>query len=293
MNLNKSIKSSLVVFLFIYGCGSAPKVKNTVVSTTEQSDLMDVSTWDFGDKPYSDSPIEEQNRAEFAIVIATFTGGGHISNANKTLSSLAMQYPSLAPLIKVRKRSRGSVITYGDYSGYDDPKAKRDIKMLRSIPSRQGTPQFGQVMLSKFKSPKEREQLHPHDLWTVRREYPTIVPIYTLEVAIWGDFDSGQLPKTKRRAAAESYTSDLRSKGFDAYFYHNDDTSLSSVTVGLFSYRAVDPETGFYSLEVEAMVSRFPKRLVNGEPLLQYFNPKDPSQGSTAQKPCLVEVPVD
>jgi hypothetical protein len=293
MNLKNALKPSLLALMFIYGCDSTPKVKTTNVSTTDQSDIMDVSTWDFGDKPYSDNLAEEQNREEFAIVIATFTGVGHDINANKTLSTLAMQYPSLAPLFKARERSRGSVITYGGYSGYDDPKAKKDIKMLRSIPSRQGTPQFGQVMLSKFKSPKGREELHPHNLWTVRREYPTVVPIYTLEVAIWGDFDSGQLPKAKRRSAAESYTSDLRRKGFDAYFYHNDDTSLSSVTVGLFSYRAVDPETGFYSLEVEAMLSRFPNRLVNGEPLLQYFNPQDPSQGSYAQKPCLVEVPVD
>ena len=63
------------------------------------------------------------------------------------------------------------------------------------------------------------------------------------------------------------------------------------------------PETGEYRVFVRTkdwvaqwkapgQPGRF-QLLVNGEPLLQYFNPKDPSQGSTAQKPCLVEVPVD
>ena len=98
MNLKNALKPSLLALMFIYGCDSTPKVKTTNVSTTDQSDIMDVSTWDFGDKPYSDNLAEEQNREEFAIVIATFTGVGHDINANKTLSTLAMQYPKISHL---------------------------------------------------------------------------------------------------------------------------------------------------------------------------------------------------
>jgi hypothetical protein len=254
---------------------------------------MDVSTWDFGDQPIHQYERNAKDDEQFAIVVATFTGGGHQSAASAMRSSLGVRYPVLGSSLKVRERSRGSVITYGRYTGYDDPSAKDDIQMLRGIASVQGIPLFGQVMLSKFKSPRARRQLHPYDLWTVRREYPTIVPIYTLDVAVWGDFESGQLPTKQRRTAAERYASELRSKGFEAFFYHNDQTELSSVTVGLFSYRALDPETGFYSVEVEAMLSRFPKRLVNGQPVLQYYDPHNPSQGSMEQKPCLAEVPVD
>jgi hypothetical protein len=254
---------------------------------------MDVDTWDFGDKPASYYDNQELSKDQFAIVVATFTGGGHLSAANATLTTLSRQYPTLAPLLKVRQRSRGAVITYGSYTGYDDVAASKDIKMLHTVVSARGAQLFGQVMLSKFKSPRARRELHPYDLWKVRRKYPTVVPIYTLEVAVWGDFESGQLPTTQRRAAAERYASELRAKGFEAFFYHSDETDLSSVTVGLFSYRALDPETGFYSIEVEAMLSRFPTRLVNGQTVLQYFDPSNPSQGSMEQKPCLAEVPVD
>jgi hypothetical protein len=254
---------------------------------------MDVATWDFGDQPASYYDNQEQSKDQFAIVVATFTGGGHLSAANASLATLKRQYLTLAPFLNVRERSRGSVITYGSYTGYDDVTAGKDIKMLHTVVSAQGMQLFGQVMLSKFKSPRARHELHPYDLWKVRREYPTVVPIYTLEVAVWGDFKSGQLPKAQRRAAAERYASELRAKGFEAFFYHSDETDLSSVTVGLFSYKALDPETGFYSIEVEAMLSRFPHRLVNGQPVLQYFDPGNPSQGSTEQKPCLAEVPVD
>ncbi len=288
--------SIVLIFLgfTLSGCGPASTVApSSSTMGSGSGDIMNVSTWDFGDKPVSNDTNTIQAKDQFAIVVATFTGGGHQSAAKATLSSLGMKYPTLGPLLKVRERSRGSVITYGNYSGYNDSSAKRDIEMLKTVVSAQGTPAFGQVMLSKFKSSRARRQLHPHDLWTVRREYPTIVPIYTLEVAIWGDFESGQLPKEQRRAAAEQYAEELRNKGFEAYFYHNDDIDLSSVTVGLFSYQAIDPETGFYSLEVEAMMSRFPHRLTNGQPVLQYYNPKNPSQGSTEQKPCLAEVPID
>ena len=284
----------LILLAFAYvGCGPEKTTAPRPLKTTNSDDIMDVSTWDFGDKSATNYESGQQTQDQFSIVVATFTGGGHKSDANAAHASLSSRHSALAPHLRVRDRSRGSVITYGLYSGYNDDSAKQDIKALRTIASAQGTPLFGQMMLSKFKSPRARRQLHPYDLWTVRREYPTIVPIYTLEVAVWGDFDSGQLPRQQRRNAAEQYTAALRSKGFEAFFYHNDETKLSSVTVGLFSYLALDPETGFYSLEVEAMMSRFPRRLVNGQPILQYYNPGNPSQGSMEQKPCLAEVPVD
>ena len=268
---------------------------------TSQGDVMDISTWDFGEVQSdgegfasgSQQGAFSQSRDQYAIVIATFTGDYHDQSAEATRSQLCNQYPAIGGKLKVRPRSRGSALTYGDYQGYDDAQAKDDIAMLRMIPSSQGRLMFAQVMLMKFKGSRLKRDLHPHDLWTVRREFPTIVPIFTLEVAVWGDFDSGQYPKEKRRSAAQGYAEQLRRKGFDAYFYHNDDAELSSVTVGLFGQSAVDAETGFYSAEVEALLSRFPVRLVNGEEVRVYFNPSNPDLGSNAQPPVLAEVPID
>jgi hypothetical protein len=137
------------------------------------------------------------------------------------------------------------------------------------------------------------KNLHPHDLWTVRRAYPNVVPIYSLDVAIWGDFDSGELPISTRRNLAEQYAATLRSRGFESFFYHDDEQNLSSVTVGLFGHNAVDAETGFYSWEVDSLLEQFPERLVNGEQFMEFRNPYDPALGMKPQQPRLVEVPID
>lgn len=260
---------------------------------------MDTSTWDFGEVDVNSAQYgmqyqqnQQQQEDQFAIVIATFAGDEHAQSAAATHAQLRGQYPMIGGNLTQRPRSRGTALTYGNYLGYDDPAAKKDMAMLRSVPTLHGTPMFQQVLLLRFKASRMLQNLHPHDLWTVRREFPKIVPIFTLEVAVWGDFDSGQFPTTKRRAAAEGYASELRAKGFEAFFYHNDDAELSSVTVGLFGHSAVDAETGFYSYEVEALLSRFPVRLVNGQEVQVYFDPGNPALGSTVQPPCLAEVPV-
>ena len=276
----------------LFGC--TPEASETRMQSRQ--DVMDISTWDFGDGATTHNRTvlhQETPRNEYSIAVATFTGDSQMTAARSTLSMLVMQYPSIARRLQIRERSRGTVITYGQYTGFDDPTAKQDIDMLRSIPTAQGSPLFRQILLSKFRPPRSQQVLHPHDLWTVRREFPMIVPIYTLEVAVWGDFDSGKFPRDRRRTAAQNYVSDLRAKGFDAYFYHNDDKELSSVTVGLFGFTAIDAETGFYSPEVEAVLARFPERLVNGQPILEYLNPNNPSLGTKVQRPCLAEVPVD
>ncbi|MEE2912942.1 MAG: hypothetical protein VX436_03965 [Planctomycetota bacterium] len=283
-----------VLALNIMGCGD----KTNTTSNAFMGADSDPAGWDFGDIS-SNATLNQPNKGEegsgrqYAIAVATFTGDGHEKEAQKKYSELMAHYPSIGRGLVVRKRSRGSALTYGHYLGYDDLDAKRDLLMLRGVVTQQGTPLFGQLLLTKFRSAEDRQSLHPYDLWTIRKEYPTIVPIYTLEVAVWGDFDSGQLPLVKRHAAAERYASELRGKGYEAFFYHNDDSQLSSVTVGLFSYKAIDAETGFYSAEVEAMLARFPQRLMNGEPVLEYHDPSNHSRGTKVQSPCLAEVPID
>jgi len=277
-------------------CGpevSSPQAKRV----SNPSDSMDISTWDFGEVEIGDSGhvqnILVQEGNQYAIVVATFTGRQHAQSASAMKSQLAAQYPQFGQLLALRPRSRGSVLSYGQYQGYDDPQAQKDMAKLRKMVTPQGRALFAQVLLMKFKPPRPIQNLHPYDLWTVRREFPTMVPIFTLEVAVWGDFDSGQFPNAKRRGAAEGYATQLRKKGFEAFFYHNDDVGLSSVTVGLFGHNAVDAETGFYSPEVDAMISRFPVRLVNGQEVQEYFDPTNPSLGSNVQPPVLAEVPVD
>ena len=289
------ILSSVGLFaVCLVGCGPETTTPSNSSSTNEFGDIMDASTWDYDDElPTNRDGAVAQAIDQYAIVVSTFTGDGAEESAAAALVTLSRQYPSLGQGLSIRKRSRGAVLTFGNYSGYKDPVAKNDMAMLRSIVTTQGMPLFGQVLLIKFKPPRDRNNLHPYDLWTARRDYPTIVPMFTLEVAVWGDFESGEFPKNRRQSSAEGYASELRARGFEAFFYHNDDSGLSSVTVGLFGPSSVDPETGFYSPEVEAMLSRFSERLVNGQPIMVYYDSNNPSLGSSVQRPCLAEVPVD
>ena len=254
---------------------------------------MDISTWDMDEESPSILTNPQQNKAQYAIVVATFVGDSSEQSAESARVVLANKYPHLGRNLSIRKRSRGTALTFGNYTGYDDPVAIKDMSTLRSLKSSNGSPLFGQVLLLKFKPPKERNNLHPHDLWTVRRDFPTLVPMFTLEVAVWGDFESGEFTPNRRRVAAEAYASRLRASGFEAFYYHNDDGAMSSVTVGLFGPTAINPETGFYAPEVDALLSRFPERLVNGQPIMVYFDPNNPSLGSSVQRPCLAEVPID
>ena len=280
------------ITISLVGCGT----ESTRAINQSNSEEIDVSSWDFGEFTDEDNTTHnnaDSNKEQYAIAVATITGAGHEKEALAVRSELVLKYPTIGRQLAIRARSRGTALTYGQYTGYNDPTAREHIEMLRSATTPQGRALFGQLLLTKFRPLRPKNSLHPHDLWTIRREYPTVVPIYTLEVAVWGDFDSGQLPSAKRQAAAEQYASELRAKGYEAFFYHNDDSELSSVTVGLFSYKAIDAETGFYSPEVEAMLSRFPQRLVNGQPVLEYHDPSNHAKGSKVQPPCLAEVPVD
>ncbi|MEE2819699.1 MAG: hypothetical protein VX615_03710 [Planctomycetota bacterium] len=288
---------TVLAFIMIgfWALGCAPET--TAPTPQGQDDLLDLTKWDFGDVDVDEMPSQigrtYEDDAVYAIAVVTFSGIGHQESAKKALASLSMQYPRLVQQLQVRDRSRGSVLAFGSYDGYDDPNVARDIDTLKRIVNPQGKPLFGQIFISKFRTPLAQRRLHPHDLWSVRKEFPTIVPIYTLEVAVWGDFGGGQFPKSKRRAAAESFASELRARGNEAFFYHNDDRDISSVTVGLFGYNAVDASTGFYSPEVDAMIALFPERLVNGEQVLEYLDPMNQSFGTRVQQPILAEVPVD
>ena len=284
-----------VLCIVLVGCGQDKTTSSNTTSTPATGDIMNTSTWDSGVSTRGGaSALSSTKRADqFAIVVATFTGSASKESAVASMRTLAQQYPTLGRGLSIRDRARGTALTFGLYTGYQDPKAKKDMSVLRAMKTTQGKALFGQVLLLKFKPPRDWANLHPHDLWTVRRQYPTMVPLFTLEVAVWGDFESGQFPKSRRHATAQRYAAELRRMGFEAFFHHNDEGELSSVTVGLFGPNALDPETGFYSPEVEALLSRFPERLVNGQQIQMYFDPNNHALGSRVQQPSLAEIPLD
>ena len=126
---------------------------------------------------------------------------------------------------------------------------------------------------------------------SLRLKYPEARTLYTVEVAVWGDFESGDLSSERRRQISEDYARSLRTAGHQAWFHHDEIKQMSTVTIGVFDHRAVDAESGIRSPGVERVVDTFPMRLVNGQPLMIPVIRGDLGSGTRPQKPMLVEVP--
>jgi hypothetical protein len=131
----------------------------------------------------------------------------------------------------------------------------------------------------------------PHDLRSLRAQFPNVRPLFTLQVAAWVTLGAKDLDYADMREAAEKYCAELRAKGHESWFLHDEDTETSIVTVGHFDRRAYDPKSTLFAPEVEDMMRVFPANHVNGEPVLLLVDPRNP-KGKTKPQPCrLVEVP--
>ena len=225
----------------------------------------------------------------WTLVLQTFSQTGHRQHAATMVQELRTAVPQLAGA-RVHTTSSGSMVIYGNYESAQDPAAQRDKKAIKKITIRD-RPAFPRAMLTRIRLQPSPGAMHPHELMSVRQRHPKINPLYTLQVAVWGDFESGKLTLAQIRQKAEAYATELRVQSFEAYFHHDDDQRLSMVTIGVLDRRAIDPQTGFFSPEVEALIRRFPVHLVNGEPLMEIKNRRDPRRSRQPQTPRLVEVP--
>ncbi len=224
----------------------------------------------------------------WGIVLATFSAEGHQAAAARTVAQLPDIDPRLAEA-RVYPASKGTLVVYGRYGAATDADAQRDLEWVKSL-TVNNRPAFPLAMLTRVKS-LHSGPLDPMDLMSARKRFPRVDPLYTLEVGVWGDFESGALTREQVHAATERYARELRGRGFEAYFYHDDDKGLSIVTVGLFDHRAIDTRTGFYTPAVEALLREFPAHLVNGAELREPIDSRHPSRGTRVQRPMLVHVP--
>lgn len=224
----------------------------------------------------------------WTLVLQTFSQEGHRQAAATMAQELRTAAPQLAEA-RVHTTSNGSMVVYGNYQSAQDPAAQRDKKAVKQI-TIGGRQAFPRAMLTRIRLQPAPGTMHPFALMSLRQLHPKVDPLYTLQVAVWGDFDSGKLTLEQIHRAAVAYATELRVQNFEAYFHHDDDQRLSIVTVGVFDRRAIDPQTGFFSPEVDALLRRFPAHLVNGEPLLEIRNRRDP-RNRQPQTPRLVEVP--
>jgi cell division septation protein DedD len=249
------------------------------------------------EKPAANSQREDdQPTSTWSLVLGTFTEGDHSAAAREMIKNLRIIAPQVQGA-RVHTTPKGSMVVYGHYAGRDDPKAKDDQENLKAITYR-GRKVFERIILTYLDLRLAGGQLHPHDLLSARKAHPKVDPMYTLDVAIWMTIDDPKAGKDRLsydqvRAKAEAYCKKLRAEGYEAYFYHDDANQRSMVTVGLFDRRAIDPQSGFYSNDVEALVKKFPARYVNGEPLYEYTDKFKITKDTKTkpQSPKLVLVP--
>jgi len=219
----------------------------------------------------------------------TFQGDRQGQAAGVWAEQLGILIPPLKPDLGVHTGSKGSMVLYGHYDGWDDPKVADDMTALKNLRVN-GKRIFGPIIRTTVRPQRRSDQIHPHELLSLRMRYPKVRTIYTLEIEIWGDFDSGTLSDEARRANAESRVAQLRADGTPAFFHHDPISRLSTVTIGAFDEQALDVASGLKSIEVEQWQRKFPNRLTNGEQLNLPVQGR-PDLGAIPQRSRLVLVP--
>ncbi len=248
-------------------------------------------------KDSSQRPAEDISAdSVWSLVVATFTEGDHVAAAQTMINESRTIAPQVKNL-RVHPTTKGAMVVFGDYTGRDDPQARKDIDWLKSI-RYQNRPVFSRVIITNLDLRPLKGDLHAYDLLSARKAHPKVNPLYTLDIAIWDDFDSGQMTYAEIKRKSEAYAMQLRQQGYEAYFYHDGLNERSTVTVGLFDRTAINPTSGLYTSAVTDLVKKFPQRLVNGEPMFEYDKPyenkraKDKDRIKTKpQTPVLALVP--
>lgn len=226
--------------------------------------------------------------AVWSVFLASFTGEDHREAAQASRDAIIRRYPALADAF-VGTNSRGSMVLVGRFPGPEDPAAQARLKSVKEI-QEGGQRSFGRAMLTRTATDADQGPPGPFDLRSVRARQPKGT-LYSVQVAVWSSFGAKEVPYSEMKRAAEAYCRDLRSKGEQAYYFHDSYSRTSTVMVGVFGTDAYDPRSTLYSPEVDAVFRRFPKHLVNGDELLQPADASNPDGKKIPQAPRLVEIP--
>ncbi len=229
-------------------------------------------------------------RGRWAVILATFSQDDHADRARVWRDQLAREFPELSGAV-VRNLGRGSAVVTGGWDGPEDKAAQAELKRVKAI-ERGGKRPFALAMLSRTSMTDANAVVAPRDVRNLRAKFPKVRPLLTLQVAAWSTFGEKGVKYDDMRRAAERYCAELCAKGVDAWFYHDEDSETSAVTVGSFDRRAYDPKSTLYAPEVEDLMRRFPAHLLNGEPLMIPIDPTNPKGRMKPQACRLVEIPM-
>jgi len=263
-------------------------------------DLLDPKDDVIGDVPFgragerprgaADAPSQAgEGRGRWSVMIATFTQPDHAERADAFRAQLVREYPELAQASVVRV-GRGSAIAVGRFGAPGEKEAQAELKRVKAIERNGGRP-FAGAMLLRASTDSLPGAVKPHDIRNLRARHPKMRNLQSLQVAAWSTFGEKGVDYAEMRRAAERYCAELRARGHEAWFHHDEDRETSVVTVGAFDERAYDARSTLFAPEVEDLMRKFPAHLTNGEPVLILSDPRNPRGPSRPQACRLVEVP--
>lgn len=233
------------------------------------------------------APAAGEQRPEWAVLLISFTEVDHQANAAAARNAIAQQFPELKTAY-VRTLGSGSAVLIGTFTGPQDPAAQAELRRVKEVG--QGNPKpFVRAMLTRLVAANSGP-IGPNDLRIVRQARPRGT-LYTLQVAAWATLGSTEMPMTQVKKSAEAYAQQLRTQGYEAYYFHDFGKETSTVTIGVFGPDAYDSRSTLYDPEVEALMRKFPKSLVNGEEVLVDVDPRKPGTVRIPQSSRLVEIP--
>ncbi len=236
------------------------------------------------------SPNRDRPQAIHALVLSTFPEDFDGALANAYLNQIGTLLPQHRQALHAHVDQNGSMALYGRYAGWDDPTASEDATTLSEIRVN-GTRIFGPIIRADIKHARAADDYSDLELISVWTRYPNARDLYALEVELWGDFDSGELPASRRRDRAIQRTGELRRQGIQAYCHHDERRALSTITVGIFSDTAINPQSGIPDPDLARLQQTFPLRLVNGEELHMPVQPGGSAQNVQPIRSRLIKVP--
>jgi hypothetical protein len=304
---------ALIVVLASFGVGCGEKTSSESAFSTKRAENLgnvreDDSDLDLGEdwdpQPGADGrrsghsgrsgrsggPQEAPTPSYWAVVLRTFAGDNSRQSAANMVRSCVQVDPKLRDA-RVHFTEEGAMVIYGRYEDATAADAQAGLAWVKGIEV-SGRQVFPRAILTRISTEPRNRRYSAIELLSVRSLYPDVHPLYTLQVGVWGDYESGKLTLDQIRRSAEAQARQLRAEGMDAYVHHDTDLRLSTVTIGLFDRTALDPQTGFIvDPMLEMLKQRYPYNLANGEELREPLDPKRPSAGTRIQESRLVLVP--
>jgi len=261
--------------------GSRPSIASQPLLTTTTAPAPDLNLANF--EGLSD---DGEARTVWSILLRSIPNreAQHQQMAAAAASAMQASAPDLRGNVWVHSTESGSMILYGQFPSLEDAHAQSELKWVKQVEVQGRTPysmaHFAKIDLGGG-GPR---QYHEFDLRSLRQKHRAVDPLYTMSVAVWITPGEEREHLAGNKRAAEAYAAQLRAQGYEAYFYHNESLMLSDVTVGKFDRSHIDSESGLFSADIRRVFTQFPKRLNNGEEMI------DPNTGKI-QIPQLVQLP--